>query len=224
METHPRFIMCAGSKRESHTRFHVMFLFFGGNTRAFPICKGNTVKVSLKIGIIIMEVETHFIHIASFHATGCFECGNTCAFPWVLYFVMGNTCALPWSFWFWIGNTCVFSAFGGVMCVNTCVSGSMPFTGSANFCFCAAAFSGAAMTLQKNYPVEHWKSVMAHVNQNQHKNNLCNFCNLILSFCYWHDLYVHISCYKINIYKLSKFAYVITYVTPCYKSSYIHIL
>jgi uncharacterized membrane protein len=35
------------------------------------------------------------------------------------------------------------------------VSGSMPFTGSANFCFCAAAFSGAAMTLQKNYPVEH---------------------------------------------------------------------
>ena len=54
---------------------------------------------------------------------------------------------------------------------------------------------------------------MAHVNQNQHKNNLCNFCNLILSFCYWHDLYVHISCYKINIYKLSKFAYVITYVT-----------
>jgi hypothetical protein len=56
------------------------------------------------------------------------------------------------------------------------------------------------------------------------QNNLCNFCNLILSFCYWHDLYVHISCYKINIYKLSKFAYVITYVTPCYKSSYIHIL
>ena len=81
METHPRFPMCSGPKMETHTRFHVILLFFGRNTCVLPICKGNTFKVSLKIGIIIVEVETHFIYIASFHATGCFECGNTCAFP-----------------------------------------------------------------------------------------------------------------------------------------------
>ena len=80
----------------------------------FPICKGNT----LKIGIIIVEVETQFKHIACFHATGCFECGNTCAFPWDFYFVMGNTCAFPWFFWFWMGNTCMVSTFG-VLCAET---------------------------------------------------------------------------------------------------------
>jgi len=80
METHPRFPMCSGPKMETHTRFHVILLFFGRNTCVLPICKGNTFKVSLKIGIIIVEVETHFIHIAYVHATGCFECGNTCCF------------------------------------------------------------------------------------------------------------------------------------------------
>ena len=49
----------------------------------------------------------------------------------------------------------VFYFWGCYVRKHMCVSGSMPFTGSANFCFCAAAFSAAATTLQKNSPVEH---------------------------------------------------------------------
>ena len=127
METHPCFLMCPGSKMETHTRFHVILLFFGGNTRAFPICKGNTVKVSLKKGIAIVEVGTHFIHIACLHATGAL---NVDTHMRVLYF---------WR--------CYVRKHMRV--------GSTPFPGWANFCFCAAAFSAAAMSLRKKTPVEH---------------------------------------------------------------------
>ena len=180
METHPRFPMCSGPKMETHTRFHVILLFFGRNTCVLPICKGNTFKVSLKIGIIIVEVETHFIHIAYVHATGCFECGNTCRFHEF------------YTLW-WETHACFhdFSDFGlkthACLCAETHVRcrihalhsfGKLLLLRSRVFCRChVVSETKLPLSIEK-------LSWQASIKISHKKTNLwlCNFCTLMLSF------------------------------------------
>ena len=116
----------------------------------------------------------------------------------------------------------VFYFWGCYVRKHMRVSGSMPFTGSANFCFCRCH-----VVAGKNIPLSTEKlswQTWIDISHKKQKPKFCNFCNFILFLLQlaWPNLRYISTSHVINstLFMEVDLCYNLLYVTPCCKSFY----